>query len=658
VMAESKVQMRPIERRNSQRIDVDSLLTIKPKGGALRHVALSLPTDRAEKGSYKVLSIEDAQGNALPWVGLHADQSFFQETSQAVSEGSDSSTQIAEGADSLDVTSGADAPSISGLAGAETGLSGGGAGGGGGGSAPQVGETNAAGGPAAETIGTPLEMETRQAEPIETIRYRETGFRYEILILLPEPIAEGEETQIRVKWQAKWRYSNMSSANRQLGATTGIHPFLPELLPAPGGTVWKTKTRFGIPPTWFWANSGAITGVTTEEKTNEDGWRWVLAESEHARRASVGTGKWADYKEGQAKEMPAVRVHLMTGDAWGLQEFPPEVRRVVSFMQRFLPKYPEDEIEMIQSYSGFATLWAAYGWNQKASGLVGIRSFKTSNVTDAGQVSEIRKTMSQQMIARQIAQQYWGQWIGPNSSREAWVTDGLAEAFAVFYLRAALGKEHYDQWIAHARELIESPTERTVNMDQANRRRRPLSLTSASGLADINSHLSSRYGFFILAHQLRTRVGDQAYFMALDRLARRRMGGWITTEDLQAVMEETSGIDLADFFDYWVHGGRVPEVEISVLLQSSDTGTTLTGCVQTDQPFGSFDLPVRVTDQAGEREIEALVDVDDGVGQFTVPGRAEDVQVAADPDGQLLLYERKVKVVDALPEACAAVVKE
>jgi aminopeptidase N len=122
-------------------------------------------------------------------------------------------------------------------------------------------------------------------------------------------------------------------------------------------------------------------------------------------------------------------------------------------------------------------------------------------------------------------------------------------------------------------------------------------------------------------------------------------------------MEETSGIDLADFFDYWVHGGRVPEVEISVLLQSSDTGTTLTGCVQTDQPFGSFDLPVRVTDQAGEREIEALVDVDDGVGQFTVPGRAEDVQVAADPDGQLL-YERKVKVVDALPEACAAVVKE
>ena len=29
------------------------------------------------------------------------------------------------------------------------------------------------------------------------------------------------------------------------------------------------------------------------------------------------------------------------------------------------------------------------------------------------------------------------------------------------------------------------------------------------------------------------------------------MGGWVTTEDLQSVMEETSGIDLSDFFDFF-----------------------------------------------------------------------------------------------------------
>jgi hypothetical protein len=495
-------------------------------------------------------------------------------------------------------------------------------------------------------------METRQPVVLETERYRETPFRYEVLVLLPKPVAEGEQTQIRVKWKAKWRYSNISSANRQLGPTTGMHPYLPELLPSPGGTAWKTKTRFGIPPQFFWTNSGAISGVTREEKTNEDGWRWVVVESEHARGSVVGTGKWADHTEPSAKDMPGVRVHLLTGDAWGLEEFPPEIRRVVSFLQRFLPKYPEEEVEMVQSHAGFATTWGAYGWDQQASGVVGIRTFKVSDVVGGAPSSDVRKTIAQQMIARQVAHQYWGQSIGPNSSRETWLTSALAEAYAVFYLRAALGKEHYERWVDRARDLIESPTERSGSEGQVNRRRRALSLTSNSALSDVNSHVISRYGFFIVAHQLRLRVGDQAYFRALDRLAQRRMGSWITTEDLQAVMEETAGVDLSDFFDFWVHGGRVPEVTISVLQEVSEDGTKITGCVQSDQAFGSFDLPVRITDQAGDRKVEALVDVDHGVGSFSVPARTEDVKVEADPDGQLLLYERVVKQVKVLPEAC------
>ena len=48
----------------------------------------------------------------------------------------------------------------------------------------------------------------------------------------------------------------------------------------------------------------------------------------------------------------------------------------------------------------------------------------------------------------------------------------------------------------------------------------------------------------------------------------------------------------------------------------------------------------------------ALVDVDDGVGRFTVPGREGKIEVLADPDGQLLLYERKVKKTRTLPEVC------
>jgi hypothetical protein len=656
VSADSRVEIRPVERRNYQQVSVESLLTVRAGGAALQHVALRLPTSRAEKGSFKLLSVTDADGKDLPWVGLHADEKFFQAKSESVVDNNEETTQIEEGVESQDVTQGGlNAPDLQGLSVGEGGLGGGGGGGGG---SPDVGESNSQDGPKSEIIGTPLTMQTKQEVSIETVLFRETAFRYEILVLLPQPVAKDQETQIRVKWQAKWRYSNLSNARRQLGPTTGLQPFLPELLPSPGGTVWKTKTRFGIPPRGIWTSSGAVSGITTEKKTGEDGWRWVTAVSDHARRASVGVGKWSDHSEPSAKEMPGVKVHLLTGDAWGLQEFPPEIRRVVTFLERFLPKYPETEVELYQSYAGFAPQHVAAGWHKKASGIVGIRNIKPTDVTDAGMLEKIRKTMAQQMIARQVAHQYWGQRIGPNSTRDEWMTNALAEAYAAFYLRAAIGASHYDAWVESARKAIENPTERVQSKDLVNRRRRALSLTSSSALSDISSHLLSRYGFFIVTHQLRLRVGDQAYFRGLDRLARRRMGSWVTTEDLQAVLEETSGEDLSDFFDFWVHGGRVPAVQVYFQEVPGDGSTVVKGCIVSNQPFGSFDLPVRVTDipdpakPGNPRNASALVDVDDGIGLFTVPGRKGKIEVKVDPDHQLLLYKRQVIKTKALPDTC------
>ena len=143
--------------------------------------------------------------------------------------------------------------------------------------------------------------------------------------------------------------------------------------------------------------------------------------------------------------------------------------------------------------------------------------------------------------------------------------------------------------------------------------------------------------------------------MALDRLATRRDRSWVTTDDLQAIMEETSGVDLADFFNYWVHAGQVPEIKVEVREEAGGEGVTLHGCISTNQPFGRFDLPIRIADNAGERFAEALVDVDNGKGTFTVPGRKDDATVTVDPDGTLILYDRKVKTVRGTkPTSCEA----
>ena len=144
---------------------------------------------------------------------------------------------------------------------------------------------------------------------------------------------------------------------------------------------------------------------------------------------------------------------------------------------------------------------------------------------------------------------------------------------------------------------------------------------------------------------LREYVGDYPFFLGLDQLAQERDGQRVTTDQLQRALEETSGVSLDEFFDYWVHGGFIPNIEVDYQIDERNGQTTLFGCVTTDVPFGSFDLPIQVSDRDGERVVAALVDVDDGIGAFEVPARFGKVEIEVDPLGMVLAYGRKAREV-------------
>lgn len=277
-----------------------------------------------------------------------------------------------------------------------------------------------------------------------------------------------------------------------------------------------------------------------------------------------------------------------------------------------------------------------------------LRRIKT---TEVGANTELQKkypALTQTMIARQVAHQYWGQQTPPNSSRDQWLVDALADSYGAFYVRAGLGKDTWDKRIDTVTRRIERPIIRGGN-DDVKALRRPLSLTEPQKFSDISAVTKADYGFVTLAHSLRARVGQTAFFLGLDRLAQRRRNIPVTTDDLQYVFEETSGEDLSDFFDFWVHGAQIPKLTLRYALVPQDDGTqTVKGCIESDIPFGSFDVPVSV--QAGGSDVAALVDVDDGVGRFEVPGRSGDISVVLDPNRHMLLYARTVTKVNGPPD--------
>ena len=145
------------------------------------------------------------------------------------------------------------------------------------------------------------------------------------------------------------------------------------------------------------------------------------------------------------------------------------------------------------------------------------------------------------------------------------------------------------------------------------------------------SEIAYEYGPYVLLHMLRGRLGDDAFFRALDTYARSESGRPATTEALQAAFEASSGRDLDAFFTYWIVGANVPELTLTMVDR--------VGTITSDVPFGTFDVPVVAVIEG--KPVERWVNVVDGRGTFELEAPATNVML--DPNGMVLARARKVK---------------
>ncbi|MEL6349857.1 MAG: hypothetical protein AAFV53_42535, partial [Myxococcota bacterium] len=647
VSATSQIEIRPFRRGLEQRGDVSSTLTLRAQGADLQHIAMRLPTGTALPRTWTMDSLRLKGGPELAWVGMAAGLAGDNLQLLRVNNTQDG---IAANGDAEETTSqpGSANDAIT---------------------AAQPGGGNNNGlsqgdGEDAANEGTGLVGSSENAALTEREAVIRRRTRFEILVMLPETVPEGEEVTIEMKWHGNWPFASFTVSEglgpdgtnvvRNLGNSTGPQPFLPDILPSPGGTAWNHETTLGFPTPLFRSMTGAISGDTEEAWLSEgDGWNWVRVKGENQRNPSLILGRWYNYEEGPAQDLPGVKVNLFPKyDGYQVQ-FPPELRRIVSFYERFLPDFPANEIEVYQGPS--QTLARALTGASEAAGpgLVGIEMVATTSVTGGSAVRRENPYLTQHMIARQVAAQYWGQQLKPASSREAWLFQALSDAYGYFYIRGAFGFDAYAKVMTEVREDLERPYEisvsRGADSDFRNKSAlsRALALTTPPGLTDIPARIRNAYGVYVIAEMLRNRIGDAVFFEAIDKLAQERAGQRLTTEIFQTIIEESTGRDWSNFFDYWVHGGFLPSIVVSVPKDPPEG--TFRGCIETDIPYGAIDVPIRIVDQDGERMVEALVDVVEGRGYFEVSQRDGKVEVEVDPYGMVLAAKRTVKTVNTLP---------
>ena len=633
VYANSTIHITPVRGGADQKVSVESKLTLKAKGGDVQYVTLQLPTQGARFGTWELEALELEDGRLLSWAGLNADLSSAHTATKRLGGQRDSlsnkETERLQANQQLTTNSSMNQTQSSTSASSENSSQG------------SVGD--------AESIqaedpfaATQLSMTEQDTAAQERNVFQESGFTYKIVVVLPEVISKDESVQILLRWSASFPYANMRTTEtsegvvvRSAGSSTGLISYLPTLIPASGGSMWKFYTKIGTPAKkgLFRTQSIVASGKTQKKWEEEDSWEWIAVEGKKGIHPSVALGKWKDHQEKGTQSIPAIRVNVFPKNASKRKQFPAEVRRVISFLEEFLPKFPAKEIEILEESSESLTQ------ERTKPGIITLRSYSITAVGQSGKKRDGNRFITQEQIAAQIAGQYWGQTLFPSSSRDEWFMDSIPNAYANFYIRAIHGLEEYTKKIDRLRKKIENPKSESNSWKSTDSKNRAFSLSGSTLLTDVPLHLRQDYGFYVFAEMLRLRVGNHAFFSALDNAVKLPQRDRISTEEIQSKLERESKQKLSNFFDFWIHGGHIPSLTIRTRVDTKEGMSVLFGCIESDVPYGIFDVPVRIV--LPNKSIDTFIKMVHGYGSLTIPNADSSTAIELDPLGLIVAYKRK-----------------
>jgi hypothetical protein len=184
------------------------------------------------------------------------------------------------------------------------------------------------------------------------------------------------------------------------------------------------------------------------------------------------------------------------------------------------------------------------------------------------------------VIAHEMAHQWFGNNVTFGSWSDIWLSEGMAEylsGLAVEALRPAA-------WNGVKTSKINSITSEPGGS---------VYVTDTTDLSVIfNSRLTYNKGFY-LAHMLRWVVGDTAFFQACRNYLEDHDAAFARTSDLQEHLEAVSGKDLDGFFADWLYGQGYPSYTVT-WSQQQDSVILWIDQVQSDPSVSYFEMPVPI----------------------------------------------------------------
>jgi aminopeptidase N len=234
---------------------------------------------------------------------------------------------------------------------------------------------------------------------------------------------------------------------------------------------------------------------------------------------------------------------------------------------------------------------------------------------------------SEGLISHELSHQWFGDLVTCKDWSQLWLNEGFATYYAALYDGHKHGRDSmlysmYNQ----ARQVLgatDSP--------------RPIVDRKYDAPKDMFGYLAYEKGSWVL-HMLRSQLGEDLYRRCIKTYLQRHQLGSVTTEDLNAVIEELSGRSYDQFFDQWVYHADCPDLDISYNWdpRAKLAKVSIKQTQKISEEVLLFNFPLTIRFKAKSSSVDK---------QVTVKEKAEDFYFALDQEPSIVRIDPETAVL-------------
>ncbi len=246
----------------------------------------------------------------------------------------------------------------------------------------------------------------------------------------------------------------------------------------------------------------------------------------------------------------------------------------------------------------------------------------------------IGKAVNTDLVANQVARQWWGTLVSPSTRNHMWIENGMARYAEFLYAEhlngpGARSNEVHDSYIA-ALTVDQPPLIQTARLEDYSPEF--WAATAGKGAAVLN--------------MLRNVIGDDAFAKVLKAIPERYAWKSISTDDVKKLAEEFGGQAINWFFTEWIESSGAPEFKMEYTVFRTQKGFRVMGKISQDLDL--FRMPIDLKVETEGNPESKKIEVVGTSSEFAVETFGKPKNIVLDPDDQVLHFDNPTRVAVAI----------